>query len=407
MTSNRLQRWAIILMAYNFEIKYRSTAAHGNADALSRLPISSDAKFDKEEACYNVVDISCPINIDIIEQHMETDKILKRVYNFVSTGWPEQQHDPETLPYFNRRLTLTINNNLLCLHTDIIRVIMPHKLRKKILNILHDGYWEIVRMKQLARQHVWWPGIDEDIGQMAKGCSICKVANPAPVKEFLSWPKPTSAWERIHIDFAGPIFDSMWLICVDAYSQFPFITQMKSTTTTNTVAALTSIFAIEGYPKTLLSDNGSQLTAESFQEFSSNGLAERFVKTFKTSVSKNIKEGYSVKTAVTKYLSSYRFTPHAEGESPAELLHGRQPRSDTEDIISNSSHNYNEFWWAPDSPKPPTATIPEDDPPPGSSQKPQSVLTSIELPGTGQQNVQQPPQPRRSGSENQCFYFAI
>ncbi|KAL7723905.1 hypothetical protein ACLKA6_014499 [Drosophila palustris] len=54
MTSNRLQRWAIILMAYNFEI----TAAHGNADALSRLPISSDAKFDKEEACYNVVDIS-------------------------------------------------------------------------------------------------------------------------------------------------------------------------------------------------------------------------------------------------------------------------------------------------------------------------------------------------------------
>ncbi|KAL7725183.1 hypothetical protein ACLKA6_017339 [Drosophila palustris] len=487
MTSNRLQRWAIILMAYNFEIKYRSTAAHGNADALSRLLISSDAKFDKEEACYNVVDISCPINIDIIKQQMESDKVLKRVYNFVSTGWPEQQHDPEILPYFNRRLALTINNNLLCLHTDISTVIMPHKLCKKILNHLHDGHWGIVRMKQLARQHVWWPGIDEDIAQMAKGCSICKVANPAPVKEFLSWPKPTSAWERIHIDFAGPIFDSMWLICVDAYSQFPFITQMTSTTTANTIAALTSIFAIEGYPKTLVSDNGPQLTAESFQEFckqhginhvttapfhpASNGLAERFVQTFKTSVSKNIKEGYSVKTAVTKYLSSYRFTPNAEGKSPAELLHGRhvrtilsqifekqteskpmqeakyspneavfaknyargekwikatidrpvgrmlyilrtstgfikrhvnqiKPRSDTEVIISNSSHDNDEFWWAPDSPKPPTtptATIPEDDPQPVSSQQPQSVPASFELPGTSQQGVQQPPQPRRSG----------
>ncbi|KAL7724906.1 hypothetical protein ACLKA6_020042 [Drosophila palustris] len=417
MTSNRLQRWAITLMAYNFEIKYRSTAAHGNADALSRLPISSDAKFDKEEACYNVVDISCPINIDIIKQQMESDKVLKRVYNFVSTGWPEQQHDPEILPYFNRRLALTINNNLLCLHTDISRVIMPHKLRKKILNLLHDGHWGIVRMKQLVRQHVWWPGIDEDIAQMAKGCSICKVVNPAPVKEFLSWPKPTSAWERIHIDFAGPIIDSMWLICVDAYSQFPFITQMTSTTTANTIAALTSIFAIEGYPKTLVSDNGPQLTAKSFQEFckqhginhittapfhpASKGLAERFVQTFKTSVSKNIKEGYSVKTAVTKYLSSYRFTPNAEGFIKRHV-NQIKPRSDTEDVISNSSHDNDEFWWAPDSPKPPTTPTahkkyPEDDPPPVSSQQPQSVPASIEFPGTSQQNVQQPPQPRRSG----------
>jgi len=59
----------------------------------------------------------------------------------------------------------------------------------------------------------------------------------------------------------------------------------------------------------------------------SNGLAERFVQTFKTSVGKNLKDGYSVKTAVTKYLSSYCFTPNSEGKSPAELLHGRPVRT--------------------------------------------------------------------------------
>jgi len=131
----------------------------------------------------------------------------------------------------------------------------------------------------------------------------------------------------------------MWLICVDAYSQFSFITQISSTTTANTISALTAIFAIEGYPKTIASANGQQLTAETFKEFclqhginhlttapfhpASNGLAEHFVQTFKTSVGKNIKDGYSVKIAVTKYLSSYRFTPNSEGKSPAELLHGR------------------------------------------------------------------------------------
>jgi len=119
----------------------------------------------------------------------------------------------------------------------------------------------------------------------------------------------------------------MCLICVDAYSQFPFITQMSSTTTRNTISALTAIFAIEGYPKRIVSDNGPQLTAETFKEFclqhginhlttapfhpASNGLAERFVQTIKTSVGKNIKDGNSVKTAVTKYLSSYLFTPNS------------------------------------------------------------------------------------------------
>jgi len=64
--------------------------------------------------------------------------------------------------------------------------------------------------------------------------------------------------------------------------------------------ALTAKFAIEGYPKTIVSDNGPQLTAETFKEVclqhginhittasfhpASNGLAEHLVQTFKTSV---------------------------------------------------------------------------------------------------------------------------
>jgi len=42
---------------------------------------------------------------------------------------------------------------------------------------------------------------------------------------------------------------------------------MSSTTTANTISALTVIFEIEGYPKTIVSDNGPQLTAEAFKEF--------------------------------------------------------------------------------------------------------------------------------------------
>ncbi|XP_043063527.1 uncharacterized protein K02A2.6-like [Drosophila ficusphila] len=346
MTSNRLQRWAIILLAYKFDIQYRSTSAHGNADALSRLPVGTDPDFDKEEeACHTVVEVSTPINSELICNHMDRDELLKQVLQYVSVGWPEklQPGNEALLPYFNRKLALTLNKKLLCLHTDANRVVIPASLRAHILKLLHEGHWGIVRMKQLARQHVWWPTIDEDIKSLAQSCSICKCNNPAPPREYQSWPAATTAWERIHIDFAGPIFDAMWLICVDAFSQFPFVIQMSSTKTANTIAGLSSIFAIEGYPKTMVSDNGPQLTADAFEEFyklhgikhittapfhpASNGLAERFVQTFKFAVKKNLQDGIPLRVAVTKYLSSYRFTPNAQGKTPAELIHGRPVRT--------------------------------------------------------------------------------
>ena len=46
MAARHLQRWAIILAAYTYEIQYKPTAKHGNADTLSRLPIADDKQFE-------------------------------------------------------------------------------------------------------------------------------------------------------------------------------------------------------------------------------------------------------------------------------------------------------------------------------------------------------------------------
>ena len=50
MAASRLQHGAIILSAYNYEVKYQPTDKHGNTDALSRLPLDIDAHCTDDDA---------------------------------------------------------------------------------------------------------------------------------------------------------------------------------------------------------------------------------------------------------------------------------------------------------------------------------------------------------------------
>ena len=42
LAAARLQRWAVLPAAYQYEIQYKRTDEHANADGLSRLPLPSD-----------------------------------------------------------------------------------------------------------------------------------------------------------------------------------------------------------------------------------------------------------------------------------------------------------------------------------------------------------------------------
>ncbi|XP_046810007.1 uncharacterized protein K02A2.6-like [Lucilia cuprina] len=241
-------------------------------DALSRLPMGEDIEFDNYEKSmldieniYESTIADFPIDAHIIAEHTKNDNILKSVSKYITEGWPEN-----------------------------------------------------IQKSQKAGSN--------------------------PNREFSSWPEATKPWERIHVDFAGPFFSQMWLIVVDSYSRFPYVIEISTATSSTTINALQDIFSVEGLPNTTVSDNGSQFTSKDFEEFcrrnaiehitsppfhpSSNGLAERTVRTFKESFKKNMCDKHDKSRAVFKFLSTYRSTPNTvTGKSPAELFHGRQPRT--------------------------------------------------------------------------------
>ena len=178
LAAARLQRWAIILSAYQYEVEFRATDKHANADCLSRLPlqITTEDAITKDASLFNLQQIErLPVKADKIAQLTANDPVLSKVITFVQQGWPTQVQD-EFKPYHIRRNELTVEANCLLWGRKVM------KLQDKMLEELHTAHPGVVRMKSIARIHVWWPGIDKKIEEVVKSCLPCQnIRNKPPL----------------------------------------------------------------------------------------------------------------------------------------------------------------------------------------------------------------------------------
>ena len=344
MTAARLQRYALFLAGFEYNIEYKSTKNHCNADGLSRLPLQQEEKgeedLDSSDVFYSTQFDPLPVTCELIAKETQRDPELARVYEAILKGW--SQHTEGEKPYHNRRNELSVHQG--CILWGM-RVVIPPKLQARVLEELHDSHLGIVKMKALARSYVWWPGMNEQLEELAKACSGCQQNLNMPSKVSLHpWEWATTPWQRIHIDYAGPFQGSMFLVVVDAHSKWPEVIPMKSTSSAKTIEVLRNLFARFGIPQQIVSDNGPQFVSEEFQLFAkangirhitsapyhpaTNGLAERSVQTFKRALRSMSESSSSVREKLAKFLMAYRNTPHATtGESPAMLMIKRPLRT--------------------------------------------------------------------------------
>lgn len=227
------------------------------------------------------------------------------------------------------------------------RVIIPQKLRKEILQQLHLSHLGIVKTKALARSYIWWPKVDDEIENLIKNCDACQKYSSSPEKSSLIPLKPTElSWQRIHIDFAGPIKGYLLFVIVDSYSKWVEVFKTKDSTSDFVVSKLRETFCRFGIVDTIVSDNGRQFVSDKFKEFiqknkirhvrtspghpATNGQAENFVKTLKKSLYASFanQNETDFDIILNRFLMDYRNTEHCvTGETPAKIFLGRSVKT--------------------------------------------------------------------------------
>lgn len=341
----RIERWVLRLQGFDYTITY-IPGDQNQADVLSRLSTLRPVPFDQ------------------LEEIMIRD-IVNFSANVVAIPWEDlveaSQSDPEiqlVLEHLgqDRRQDIPIEfrvfANELCQVGDILlrgdRIVVPGKLRPRVLQIAHEGHLGISMMKSSLRSSVWWPKLDRDVESFVKKCRGCILVSAPEVPEPIRRKQmPAGPWQEIAVDFLGPLPDGQWLfVVVDYYSRFVEVIEMSSITAQHTIRELSTIFGRFGIPCTMRADNGPQLSIEckELRDFcqelnielvntipywpQANGEVERQNRSILKRLRIAQELGKDWRMELRKFLLAYHSTNHSvTGRSPSELMFGRRIRN--------------------------------------------------------------------------------
>ena len=107
-----LQRWAVLLSGYSFDITFKNSAGNANADFFSQFPVQSladdkDLDPDKHYMFATVTD-ELPVTAAEIAECTKKNSLLVKVCEYTSSGWPGSCPSLELRPFWNRRDELSL-----------------------------------------------------------------------------------------------------------------------------------------------------------------------------------------------------------------------------------------------------------------------------------------------------------
>ena len=339
----RIERWFLRLQQYDFQVIYKK-GSDNPADFLSRHPQPKVPKHSIAEEYINFVTVNATeaaIPLTVIREHTSKDSNLIAVQKAAESGdWT----DKLVKPFFNIKDEIAVDNkNGVVLRGT--RIIIPTTLQTRIVKLAHAGHQGLAKTKALLRQYAWFPNMDKAAKQEIEACLRCQVNGaPNPPEPLLTPGMPDGPWQIIHADFYGPLSTGQYIIVlIDKYSRYPETEIINNTSAKTLIPKLHVIFARHGIPHTLKSDNGPPLNGNDFKTYltklgikhetstpdwpQGNSEAEAFMKPLGKAIRAARAENRNWVQELSRFLLSYRTTPHSSTSvPPAQLLFNRPVR---------------------------------------------------------------------------------
>ena len=332
-----LARWLAKLETYHFTFTHRKGSAHGNADALSRMPTRKCPRSDCPQC-------SLPVRV-ITETETETGQDWLE-------GWTKedirqwQRDDPnlgqiikwmedsserpdgaviagmskDIKAFWNQWDVLQLKNGLLYRKWFPFesmnhragpkwQLVAPNEIRRQILVALHDspsgGHLGVSKTVNKVRHRFYWLGYKQDVVRWCKKCDHCSQTKSGPwqKKARLGHVVVGNPLERVAVDILGPVPETengnQYILVVTDYftkwvEAFPLRDHPASTVAEVLMEQFISRF---GVPKQIHSDQGREFESKLMAELckllkikktrttpynpKSDGLVERFNRTVK------------------------------------------------------------------------------------------------------------------------------
>lgn len=382
--SKRCEKFYYSIASYDVTLEYIKGEQNCIADLLSRLPKSSERSSSAETEVHSedgepdITDKAYEIGIinsnrinpkqfvncqvekpEILDQDRPTLDDLDMV--------KEQSQDAEIVDIMNQinqgqgtkafQQRHIILDNILYYISDpdcnpILRLFIPANLRKQVKQEFHEamGHAGIDRAYATAKLRYYWPNMFKDISEHVSQCVLCKERSlriqNRPLQKTEIPPYPFC---KIAVDTSGPYelshSGNRYVIAfIDLYSGWPeaFATPSKDA---ETVAHL---FIEEIYPRfgavmQIIHDRGTEYMNDVFQTTlrelnvqsiasspyhpQSNGLVEKFNKTFKSILAKYTRDTpQRWDLYINQALAAVRFSVNVSlGLSPFYAMYLRDP----------------------------------------------------------------------------------
>ena len=341
----RLQKMKMTLQHYSFTVVGKSGKDIPVADALSRAYLQ-DTYEDllTDENNFNVYAAEVrgstafsDTRMTELNRESRLDTELQRLKDVIHTGWPRHKHElhPDVRPFYDSREELSVLDEI---EFKGDRVVVPTAMWKVVLKNIHESHLGIVRCKQLARDVVYWPGMNSQIEDMISNCSTCQEKRRCQQKEPLMPSEvPTGPWKILATDLLY-CNGTTYLVTIDYYSEYIDVEELKDDSYSSTVVErLAKLFSMHGIPEKLLSDNGPQFSSHHFAQFATewnfkhittsptmhqaNGMVERANQTVRRMIEKMRGDKVQMYAGLLNLRNTSRT---AEAGSPAQRLMGRR-----------------------------------------------------------------------------------